>query len=219
MRQFLYLLSLLIFTPEILCAQFGLASEIKYSGFEETSNVDLHSPNSNTFYAIGPVYTFRLKRKRLEFFPSLMAGFGKLDFEKNDVRYSEWDFSFRMPIAVYPFDFDNDCNCPTFNKQGEAFRKGFYLVMTPGIHYQSKNIDNNALDAKLNSISYAASIGIGFDFALSRSSTLSPNIQVFRTFGDRYYHDVLLGEISTLKASRTGLALNIRYLWYQKKRR
>lgn len=219
MRQIFYAFTLIISSPEMLCSQFGFAGEFRFAGFEESASADLMSPNSNDFYAIGPVYTFRLKRKRMEFFPALMAGFGQLNYGESNIQYDELDFSFRLPIAIYPFDFNNDCNCPTFNKQGEAFRKGFYLLMMPAIHYYIKSKDKSPDNASHHSTAYSGSLGIGIDFALSRTSTLSPNIQFFRIFGDRYNHDSISGEIGALKGSRTGLALNIRYMWYQKKRR
>lgn len=219
MRQILCFTILVLLFGESLYGQMGLVGEFRLSSFPEATNLNERSPQSNLSFALGPVYTFRLKRKRLEFFPSLMVAYSNLKFKEIDLKYRELDFSFHFPIAIYPFDFDNDCNCPTFNKQGERFRKGFYLLFTPAVHYQIKSPDQDTGISSLNDISYSARIGLGFDFALSKSSTLSPNIQIFRSFSERFIVDNAIGEIGQVEDSRIGVALMLRYLWYKKTRR
>ncbi len=118
----------------------------------------------------GLAYWFRLKKIRLEFHPEV---YYQKDIQASVISWSAFGFS--AHTQVYPFDFGNDCQCPTFSKQGQYLKKGFYLFITPGI--RQLKYDQAGLEASGESdLGYVAGAGMGFDFGLGNVVTISPMI-------------------------------------------
>lgn len=126
-------------------------------------------------------YNFRLKQKRLEFRPGI--GYSNtFNGEFGDAHFSAVDLD--MGVAIYPFDFAGDCHCPTFSKEGELFKKGFFLEVTPGISAQKfERVDTRISDHLPFPIEDKHIIGkiggaAGLDIGIFRQLTLTPMISV-----------------------------------------
>jgi hypothetical protein len=74
----------------------------------------------------------------------------------------------------YPLDFNNDCDCPTLLKNGNPFKKGLFISIKPGVHYNFHNVDERS---KSGSLSPALGVGIGLDMGISNRLSLSPFMQ------------------------------------------
>ncbi len=123
---------------------------------------------SSTTYQLGLAYWTRLKNKRIEFYPSI---FWQHLSSTNDspVAIQENDFGSRIWIVAYPFDFGSDCNCPTFSKQNELLKKGFFMQLSPEYIFT----DNG--DFSINA-------GMGLDIGITNLLTVSPSLNYRRTF-------------------------------------
>ena len=153
----------LVLVPFLSFSQFGINARYLTSN---TAGI----VSQNGFLA-GIEYHFRLKSNRVEFHPlfgyrrSFEAGYGS--------HLTSFDFDFNT--AIYPFDFEGDCNCPTFSKQGTLFKKGFFLEFQPGIGYQTIYITHLENEHSSNVV-FKLGGAAGLDIGLSDQYTLTPFI-------------------------------------------
>ncbi len=122
-------------------------------------------------------YNFRLKQKRIEFRPGL--GYRFTWNGSNDNGYFK-SFDFDLNTAVYPFDFEGDCHCPTFSKNGNLIKKGFFLELNPGVGYQilsrlrSDPDDPDRLPIRSKNMVWKIGGSAGLDIGISEQFTLTP---------------------------------------------
>lgn len=170
---------------------------------------------------IGVDYWFRLKNKRLEFLPELSF------YQLRAVLESEVipDYSFAGDLKanifqvhfntqIYPFDFAGDCDCPTFSKEGDLFKKGLFIRLAPGLSFANFNEErtdvtiagSNTISTNSGGIAPTLRGGIGLDIGVSDFFTITPIIQYTYTFdigGFEFFNisgsdDLLLSEITQL---------------------
>ena len=126
---------------------------------------------SQTGFQVGVEYHFRLKSNRVEFHPLL--GYRRSFDDGYGSHLTSIDFDFNT--AIYPFDFEGDCNCPTFSKQGTLFKKGFFFEFQPGLGYQTIYITPLENEHSSNLV-FKLGGAVGLDIGLSDQYTLSPFI-------------------------------------------
>jgi hypothetical protein len=122
-------------------------------------------------------YHLRLQEKRIEFRPGL--GY-RYTFAGNlrDGHFRGYDFD--IGTAIYPFDFEGDCDCPTFSKEGGLFKKGFFLELIPGASYQTfertriEPSDPSRLPIRSKNFVWKIGGAAGLDIGLSDQFTLTP---------------------------------------------
>lgn len=159
-----------------LNAQIGIGAQLELQHLifpEGLSTNDL----SNRFSI---QYLVRLKSARVEFLPGI--SFGNLSTlvvigdPQISYTYKEWSPQIQLPILVYPFDFKNDCNCPTFKKNGNPVSKGLHIMALTGFRYQMRAFELITEKEWL----IPMGLGLGMDFGLSPFFTLSP-FMLFQT--------------------------------------
>ncbi len=170
-----------------LAAQFGITGGYR---FNEATNWKLQNSISDDIkifgdgYSIGLDYWFRLKNYRVEFLPELnFSQFSEAhQAGENDLRSTEVAaISFFMNTNFYLFDFKGDCDCPTFSKQGNLLKKGFFVQLSPGLTHFSQKVQLPATHFDSNARVLSLGLGAGFDIGLTDLLTLSPIL------GLRYY--------------------------------
>lgn len=182
---------LLSFYSIIGFSQIGLTSGIQF--FQATtwenhlqtvygnSEIAVFNP---TVYA-GIDYWLRLKNKRIEFTPELAFASYQTQVsvdrlpDVNEVdQYRANYYSLFLNTNFYILDFDGDCNCPTFNKDGDVIKKGFFLRISPAIHYttqQSKfEVETTATSWVSEEFNFGLRAGAGIDIGISSFITLTP---------------------------------------------
>ncbi|MEM9886603.1 MAG: hypothetical protein AAF849_11985 [Bacteroidota bacterium] len=154
---------------------------------------------------VGVNYWLRLKKVRIEFFPSIeYANYATQIGDALSVNQTDYDADLLggfLHTRIYPFDFANDCNCPTFSKQNEAFKKGFFLMLSPGVEALKTTVTRrrgNEVTAFSNSeLKASFGGGIGFDIGVSDFVTLTPIIHTRYTpnvDGDHLMTDKAIGD-------------------------
>ncbi len=129
---------------------------------------------------VGVNYWFRLKNVRIEFLPSFeYAVYGT--WTDNAPDRSEFDLSSWggfVHTRFYLFDFANDCNCPTFSKQNQLFKKGFFVSLSPGVERftSSRTVKENGVSTVIAASEWKASggVGVGLDLGISDFLTVTP---------------------------------------------
>lgn len=121
-------------------------------------------------------YWFRLKKRRVEFTPEL--AFGKFEKSPNYIREHQF-ISFHFNTNLYIFDLAEDCDCPTWSKDGGIMKKGFHIQISPGVS-RMRNKFYGALENS-NVTKYYPEIGIGagLDIGISDFFTITPLAKFF----------------------------------------
>jgi len=176
----IFLLCFITF-PCLLAAQFGLHGTFQ----RNTQNASIETEDFPiTGLSLGLDYTFRLANNRIEFFPeinyvglethNIVLDRGGIQRTMNDQA-----FNFYFNTNFYIFDFEGDCDCPVFSKDGNFLKKGFFLQLSPGASYHFFNYTEEAgtpSDRTLerNSFSYSLGGGVGVDIGISEFITITP---------------------------------------------
>ncbi len=170
-----------------MVAQVGLRvqyGQVSNSNWEESSipnSCDCFIPQRN-YKSIALDYMIRHKEKRIEFYPALTYvktdEFGFSEFDQN-IHHTE---SIRLIFntQLYPLDFHSDCDCPTWSKDNDFFKKGFFIFIAPEIgvrNHKGRNADSS-LKLSNQGMVYGISGGIGLDIGISELLTLSPILRV-----------------------------------------
>ncbi|NND32857.1 MAG: hypothetical protein HKN76_09720 [Saprospiraceae bacterium] len=122
-------------------------------------------------------YWFRLANRRIEFLPEVNYGKVSLPATEIDLESDLRHFGLALPVAVYPLDLEGDCKCPTFSKQNEWFKKGFFIELVPA--YQRLQ----AMEANGDEVTWTNQInlggGLGLDIGASDLITVTPLVHYF----------------------------------------
>lgn len=154
MQKLIVLFLLFCLAPIALRAQL---SALVYWQEPWLNGQNAETPASLRTIEVG--YWMRLKSKRLEFYPSLILGINQVRGWKR--------VGAGLDGQVYPFDYKNDCKCPSFSKKYNFFKKGLFLLAGSGILGHLKAAEN----AKMSPYFRA---GLGQDIGLNNFLTLTP---------------------------------------------
>ena len=145
--------------------------------------------------SIGVDYWFRLKNYRVEFHPEINATYSLRNGD--NVQHAVFQSADALITGLeihtnfYFLDFLGDCDCPTFSKDNEVFKKGFFFQLSPGMTY---NMLSNAISSipgddespeinhSVSTANFKFSAGIGIDFGLNKFVTITPMVRYGRIF-------------------------------------
>ncbi|HSF88566.1 MAG TPA: hypothetical protein VLA46_04065 [Saprospiraceae bacterium] len=171
-RRFIPLI--LILCPIVSYGQFGVNVKYLFGQSEILDSVNISQDGIQASLE----YSFRLKQNRIEFHPGLGYRF---TFKEDSYDGYFTAFDFDINTAVYPFDFEGDCDCPTWSKDGTLIKKGFFLELSPGISYQTLHRDKfiSLGDPQPEPIQSSAflfkfSAAAGLDIGITEQFTLTP---------------------------------------------
>ncbi len=174
-----------------LSAQFGINAGVRQNGDMDWQYFTGQDDFMKTGFKVGLDYWFRLKKVRVEFTPELNFSQFKQNF---DIQITGETFKFRNNVYgfhfntnIYPLNFKDDCNCPTFKKDGQILDKGFHLILSPGVNYFDLSI--NADEYKTNDLVFSAGIGAGLDIGLTDYLTLTPMV-LYHHYFDAEWEDL-----------------------------
>jgi hypothetical protein len=168
-------------------AQIGVQVQQVFLGGEQLDLVqrdifdNVAAAESDGITEVGIDYWFKpFEERRIEFTPTLMAGFDSYGLDQMGVDYL--GLSFVPKTKIYPMDFEGDCDCPTFSKDGNFLTKGFFLELAPGVIYSTHRFINmdDALgpivDESQSSVSWRLGVGAGVDIGVSDLITITPYV-------------------------------------------
>ena len=169
----------------IMLASTGLFSQVGinggYSNFAVSEWMELMNVvtgknfENATGYKVGVDYWLRLKQRRIEFLPELGYASLKASSVGSEANFKLAGLYFNTNI--YPFDFEGDCDCPTWSKSGGVFEKGFFIQVTPGITMATIKV-NDELTISDETVTYLLiGVGAGVDLGISENITITPMIK------------------------------------------
>ena len=206
----LIITGIFIFLSFQLSAQVGLSLGYQSLNFNPEENGRSFDQRYD-----GPVvtidYWFRLRNYRLEFKPGLSLGLlssGAVDITKYQAVFSS---------RIYPFSFDDDCDCPTFSKRSGFFEDGFFLSLSPHFGYYdfSISLPDTAPDHSKDGFLFNMDLGAGIDIGFSDEFTLTPELRyryVPKITGSIDFND---GIDSPVDGSMSGIfaGIGLTYRW------
>lgn len=215
--------STLLFFSSLVLGQIGISAKYLNSNTRDWKNVITNTTGSENFLdtglEFGINYWFRLKNHRIEFLPEIVYSKRSQD----DFALSQSYFSAKMNsigintnIQIYPLDFSNDCNCPTFSKDGNLISKGFYWLISPGLAQTSKEmvvlrsdvtgVSTETIKSDNNIVAHIG-LGAGLDIGIADLFTISPFAIYDFSFGHKWE------ELGNIKTSITSLNFGLRLMF------
>jgi len=176
----LFIVLLIFFGASQVQAQIGLRAS--YDHFElddfqvlltETQEIRVLPGMA---YSVGVDYWFRLKNKRIEFLPELNYARSSADLPDGTHIKGQW-YSFFFNTNFYLFDLASDCDCPTFSKQSNLLKSGFFMSLSPGVTYATTSSESDRIgsfDPDNSGIIPSIAGGIGLDLGVTDLLTLTP---------------------------------------------
>ncbi|MBK8642842.1 MAG: hypothetical protein IPN15_11720 [Saprospiraceae bacterium] len=214
MKQFFPILVLVTGLYTEALGQWGVQIQGERHVVSTIPSVSSSEIGSDFFGVFGGVnYFFRLKNYRLEFLPGAGLAYESGKFPL--IQSAKLNFKSIGPqifslINIYPFDFKNDCNCPTFKKEGNTLKKGLHLIIDLGFRYNIRNY----VDQEQKTGQFYTGFGIGNDFGISENLTISP--MILYNFGHLDKH---LDSESYPEFSHQKISLGVRLLYDKNKGR
>lgn len=188
-------------------AQFGVRA--KYLSNDLDPFIDNVTMDHSMEFGLD--YWFRLKDRRIEFLPELSYEMTKGETNNLDVVDVSFNsFNLLLNTNIYFMDFYNDCDCPTFSKDGNAFTKGFHLILSPGLRYYGYSYSDSSLDRNFGLILAG---GIGMDIGINDLVTITPHF-LYRynpSVKANFPEPILMSESShTLRQFNFGIRIGFR---------
>jgi len=169
--------------------QFGVTARYNSNSFTDYYAGDINVFDSNI--EVGANYWFRLKNYRVEFLPEVYYGLtssttiNHLDTLSSD--FSRSYIGLQVSTHIYLFDLENDCNCPTFSKQGPSIGKGLYFALSPGVLLYNNTEENSGV--KESGIVPQITAGLGYDIGINNLLTISPYVNYRLGLGEESIGD------------------------------
>jgi len=169
----------LALTDDISC-QYGIRTKYNVNtltkadeGLDEFFNDEAIARRG---FGIGLDYWFRLKNYRVEFMPELYYGMNTSDFESEFITSSTLSrFGFNFNTHFYLMDLEEDCDSPTFSKEGPNITKGLFFHISPGVSYDMLKMDSSSGQVNNNEhFNLKIGGGIGLDIGVSDLLTITP---------------------------------------------
>ncbi len=161
-----------------LNAQFGINAGYRSNGGNNWEKYYAGQDFIKTGYKVGVDYWFRLKNKRIEFTPELAySNFKSEIIQPTDelIKVKSQIYSIYLNTNIYFLDLENDCNCPTWSKSNDLFKKGLFFQFTPGLNYFENSIEDSVkATEKSNDFVFSIGAGLGFDIGISNMITVTP---------------------------------------------
>jgi hypothetical protein len=175
-----YFLVVSVFFASITGGACQFGAGIKYQLYNsdylmQAFDLSPESTLNRNLAGVSAYYWFRLKNVRIEFLPEV--GYWQ------SVAHSEDAISSRMrafPLLInsdiYLFDLLNDCDCPTFSKQGTFFQRGFFLELSGGIEFQTLELQDASGESvfDVTESTFRGGFGFGLDIGISDLITVTP---------------------------------------------
>ncbi|MDX1938948.1 MAG: hypothetical protein SFU99_00260 [Saprospiraceae bacterium] len=199
MKQAWCIAGLLLLSQSIF-AQFGISGSYRVHDAKDWKIVYPDQTSQEILgdgLSLGVDYWFRLKNYRVEFLPELNVilpqALTAQDGSELDIKF----YSLFFNINFYLFDFMGDCDCPTWSKQGNFAKKGFFVQLSSGITMLQNAVTTEGVESSANDWALSLGAGIGFDIGITDLVTFTPML------GVRYFPKANWSSLEEAKASWT----------------
>ncbi len=170
MTKFLIAVLMLFLATTACIGQFGIKGEYTTASYHLNTSSNAGEYDADGYQA-ALFYWSRLKNNRIEFFPEIYYGELRAKAPNDLPSGKVTRYGLSVPVSVYPLDFRGDCDCPTFSKQNDRFKKGFFLQVIPGYLFEKWS--------EVSRHQAILGLGVGLDIGLSNLLTISPIVHKY----------------------------------------
>lgn len=196
-------------------AQFGAGLSYDLERAPQWDLLDMGSDSidrSEQFASFSVYYWFRLKNRRIEFLPEIAyrRNFGSIEPDRLLGQTHSIDINFNSDF--YVFDLASDCNCPTFSKDGDILKRGFFVEVSPGLSFRqyeikpSESNENPEATDRITDVLAKVAVGIGLDIGVNDLLTITPTIKNEWHFGADWVNFASRTPQFDLKTGRSDLS-------------
>ena len=186
---------LLLFLTQGLYSQVGvrvLYNTNSYSDWNDFFRDDANVLGNNdrvfsTSVSVSLDYWLRLRDQRIEFYPYISYHQTSTDLTFTNVDLGLRQIGGGINAHIYVLDLIDDCDCPTFSKQGTFFKKGFFLLAGVGADFSTKAVNGDFRDGNFDATFQG---GLGLDIGVTDIITLTPILRY------QYYPDISWHELA-----------------------
>jgi len=190
-------------------AQFGVRAKYDRNTFKDlNSDIEDFFEVENVYqsgYELGVDYWFRLKTRRIEFMPEVYFAQSSTKLDQdifNSINLTRIGFNFNTHF--YLLDFEEDCDCPTFSKEGPGIQKGFFFHISPGLSYDAYGMKTDVGDVNENNLlAVKLGGGVGIDIGINDLLTISPIYTYNYFMGNDWELNTFPGFIDALITTNT----------------
>lgn len=166
-------------------AQLGLGGGLHYTHLPEwqalietARGIRAAPPAQGNYVALN--YWFRLPAARIEFTPGIRLAHQQFELDPEITPpLTVFQAALEWPLLFYPLDLHSDCDCPTFSKQGSAWRKGLFVAVVPSLAWQRYAPPQETHLPNGTQIVPALALRTGLDLGITDAWTLSLQGGVF----------------------------------------
>ncbi|MEM1319837.1 MAG: hypothetical protein AAGG75_06240 [Bacteroidota bacterium] len=163
-------------------AQYGINAGYKTMNADKWDAYFGNDDFLQSGFKVGIDYWFRLKKKRIEFTPELSYSRFSVDMQRsngiNGEEFTSLFYSFAFNTNIYPLNFEDDCNCPTFGKAGGILDKGFFIQLSPVVSLIDNRYKSENTEVSTNTVAFGIGGGLGLDIGLNDFTTLTPMVNL-----------------------------------------
>lgn len=160
---------------------YSLADNSKADEYLQNNGTDFNLFRNNYNFGLGYQYIF--EGTGMSLVPGLLYTYSETSVGLAKLKLSR--FSVELPLKIFPFNMEGDCNCPDFSIRNKFFEKHFFLLINSGVNYSFKN--NSHIEGfVIKDISYTAGIGTGISIPMAKNLLFSPAINYKWFFDDKW---------------------------------
>jgi hypothetical protein len=166
-------------------AQIGVHFKtISTKGSEWNRIISLDLLNQEKVFAFGVEYGvdwwLRLKKYRIEWTPEFSYGKAESNYVTrggNQRTYKLQTLNFILNNNIYIFDL-KEPDCPRYGLQGDIFKKGFFLQISPGITQFKQDFSIEGSQVETKTTTFKVGIGAGMDFVIGNIISITPYVKM-----------------------------------------
>jgi len=190
-----YLFWAIVFLNASVSAQIDIDLSVQRPSYHDWDRLLTETSNSeqNIFdwkAGIGFAYRVFPYQVRIGYRPGLHFLFGQKGLEFSEAipqkNYSILQSYLSIPVHIYPFDLWGDCNCPTFGKQHDFFKKAFYLEFIPALSVKQLKLADQLVTEQVWNAAFHIGLGTGINIAVSDHLTISPMLSYHLGFAEKW---------------------------------
>jgi hypothetical protein len=189
------------FTFNVSYAQIGVGFQYHQSKYETWTDVlkDAGNQDSEIFrqsFKLSLDYGFGLRQYRVNFHPELSykkGVFGDENLIDHDIFAELTQYGFHFRTQAYPLDLlsKKGMQCPSFNRGGDVFTKGWFISFQPELIYSKKELSVSPLissdnDSGESKMIFGFGFGTGIDIGINEYFSITPSVMYSFILGENW---------------------------------
>lgn len=181
------LLSIILASSIALKGQYSISYRYVHNSYDTWNERVKEDKVFPMNHEIAAGYYLKLPNYRIEFQPEVIYGSktsASLSIKELEGRQVEQSYvGLSVPIHFYLFSMKDDCDCPTFSKQGPKFLNAISAYIAPRLRYNMRTMNDQS---ETSNLVPSLGGGLAYDLGINDLVTITPHLGVNLTFQDEW---------------------------------